>query len=129
MTHNAYRLLIGALILIFLYFDLTYFMWGLIGVLLVEGLTNIRLPKVLNRLLRLGAPKKAANTTSSACPRLSFDSEQMMSLLLGLILVASYLLFNSLLWFLPWFMGFALIGSGASGFCPMLIVLKRLGFK
>ena len=38
-------------------------------------------------------------------------------------------LLNHLLWFLPWFLVIALIGSGASGFCPMLIALRRMGFK
>jgi hypothetical protein len=52
-----------------------------------------------------------------------------MSLLVGLMLLVSYFLLNYLLWFLPWFLVIALIGSGASGFCPMLIALRRLGFK
>lgn len=119
------------LILVFLYFELTYFMWGLIAVLLMEGLTNLRVPVLLTHLRNwLGIPLKAqAYLHSDACPRLDFDSERMMSLLLGLILVLTYLLYNNLFWFLPWFMGFALVGSGASGFCPMLIFLKWFGFK
>ncbi|RMG29151.1 MAG: DUF2892 domain-containing protein [Gammaproteobacteria bacterium] len=33
------------------------------------------------------------------------------------------------LWWLPWFVGFALVGAGLSGICPMVLALRRLGFR
>ena len=36
---------------------------------------------------------------------------------------------NTQLWIVPWFIGFALFGAGLSGICPMVLGLKRLGFR
>lgn len=131
MSHNYYRFLIGILLLIFLYFKLDAFLWGLIAVLLLEGATALRIPKLIlpvyNRLATPAKPKSAA--VPAVCAPLGFTAERMMSLLLGLSLVVSYFVFNHMLWFVPWFIVFALVGSGASGFCPMLIALRRMGFK
>jgi len=33
------------------------------------------------------------------------------------------------LWLLPWFVGFALIGAGLSGICPMVLALRWLGLR
>lgn len=131
MAQSIYRLFIGVLLLVILYFELDAIMWGLIAVLVLEGITNIRISRQIARLRHVfGKPGKAeATTVPTACPRLGFDSERMMSLLVGLMLLVSYFLLNHLLWFLPWFLVIALIGSGASGFCPMLIALRRMGFK
>lgn len=131
MAHSIYRLFIGVLLLVILYFELDALMWGLIAVLVLEGITNIRISKQITRLSKGLGKRGAAKviTEPAACPRLGFDSERMMSLLVGLMLWVSYFLFNHLLWFLPWFLVIALIGSGASGFCPMLIALRRMGFK
>lgn len=128
MAQRNYRIFIGVLLLIFLYFKLDAFMWGLIAVLLLEGITNIRFSRRITGLRT--APVKAETATAIApCPGLGFDAERMMSLLVGLMLWMSYFWLNDLLWFLPWFLVIALIGSGASGFCPMLIALRRMGLK
>lgn len=131
MAQSIYRLFIGVLLLVILYFELDALMWGMVAVLVLEGITNIRISRQIARLRNVfGEPGKAeATPVPAACPRLGFDSERMMSLLVGLMLLVSYFLLNHLLWFLPWFLVIALIGSGASGFCPMLIALRRMGFK
>lgn len=134
MTHRIYRLVIGVLLLTFLYFDLDYLMLALIAMLLLEGVTNVRIPRLISRFRNLlGARGKPAweviPAPAAACSRFGFDSERVMSLLMGLILLLSYVVFYDELWFFPWFLGFALLGSGVSGICPMLIAFKWLGFK
>ena len=131
MAHSIYRLFIGVLLLVTLYFELDALMWGLIAVLVLEGIFNLRISRQFTRLRhRLGHSGMAQMAPGPAArPRPVFDSERMMSLLVGLMLWVSYFLLNSQLWFVPWFLVLALIGSGASGFCPMLIALRRLGFK
>lgn len=127
MTHTAYRFVIGILLLGFLYFDLSYFIGGLIVVLFLEGITNLRIPRLITRLLtRLGVPGKQAIVAPAPT---DFEAERGMSLLVGAMLLLGYFLLNPILWFLSWFVGFALVGSGVSGFCPMLITLKWLGLK
>lgn len=132
MSHSIYRFFIGVLLLIFLYFELDAFMAGLVVVLLLEGLTPLRIAQLTARLSGIFRSPDQARTSSSGpdtSPGMGFSSERMMSLLVGLMLGVSYFWLNDVLWFLPWFLVIALIGSGASGFCPMLIALRRLGFK
>lgn len=127
MTHTSYRFVIGILLLGFLYFDLSYFIGGLIVVLFLEGITNLRIPRLITRLrTRLGVPSKQAIVAPAPT---GFEAERGMSLLVGAMLLLGYFLLNPILWFLSWFVGFALVGSGVSGFCPMLITLKWLGLK
>ena len=49
------------------------------------------------------------------------------------LLVLSHALINTydfeMTWFVPWCMGFAIMGAGISGFCPVLIGLQRVGFE
>jgi hypothetical protein len=56
-----------------------------------------------------------------------------MRLLTATLLGGSFLLLKEqnieVLWFIPWFMGFAIMGAGASGVCPMILFLKWVGFK
>lgn len=130
MSHNCYRFFVGLLLLIFLYFKLDAWLWGLIAVLLLEGITPLRIPKLLAPVYNSLRPSPTPpSAQSNACAPLGLTAERMMSLLLGLSLVVSYFMVNHMLWFVPWFIVFALVGSGASGFCPMLIALRRMGFK
>lgn len=100
--------------------------------MLLEGITRIRIPLLVTRLLNVSRSSDkaiASSAGSDTYPGIEFSAERMMSLLVGLMLLVSYFWLNDVLWFLPWFLVIALIGSGASGFCPMLIALRRLGFK
>jgi hypothetical protein len=45
----------------------------------------------------------------------------------GLLAITFY--FYEQLWFFPWFMGFAIFGSGISNVCPVLLVIRWAGFK
>lgn len=134
MTHRLYRLVLGILLLVSLYFDFSYVIWTLIVMLLLEGLTNLRIPLLIGRLRKLlGDPGRPAEegmfNRRPGCARFNFDAERGMCLFMGLILLLSYVMFYDRLWIIPWFMGFALLGSGVSGMCPMLIAFRRLGFK
>lgn len=134
MTHRLYRLVLGILLLVSLYFDFAYVIWALIVMLLLEGLTNLRIPLLIGRLRKLlGDPGRPAEEgmfkRGTVCPRFNFDAERGMCLFMGLILLLSYVMFYDQLWIIPWFMGFALLGSGVSGMCPMLIAFRWLGFK
>lgn len=127
MTDRNYRLLFGLAILIALYFDLTYFMYGLIGLIFAEGLTNWRIPLLVSRFTQ--------NPGADALPMETFDFkwplpvERAWRLVVGFMLFLTAVLFNEIVWFLPWFMGFAIFGAGVSGVCPMLHGLHFLGCR
>lgn len=132
MTERLFRLFIGVCILTALYFDLPRLMTGLIAVLLFEGFTNWRVPVIASRL-RCGSnaqpsPEEMLWPTRALC-KIGFDAVRAWRLMVASMLILTYLLYYDKLWFMPWFMGFAILGSGLSGVCPMLISLKLIGFR
>ncbi len=128
MSDRTYRLIFGGLMLVSLYFEISYLMYSLIGILFFEGVTNLRVPLLLNKL------QGASMEDSQLAPiqlngRFSFEAERAWRLIVGLMLLITYVLYYDLLWFFPWFMGFAIFGAGASGVCPVLIGVKWAGCR
>jgi hypothetical protein len=130
MSNRIYRLLFGGILLLALYFDLQVIIYVLIAIALFEGITNLRVPRVLNRLRRgsdfdccessLGIPFEA---------RTSFEAERGWRIVVAAMLLISLAIYPDNLWFFPWFMGFAIMGAGISGVCPVLLALKWAGLK
>ena len=52
---------------------------------------------------------------------------------MAFMLGGSYFLWNEydieVIWLIPWFMGFAIMGAGVSGVCPGLLLMRWVGFK
>jgi len=130
MTDRMYRGLFGTAILIALYFDLSWLMYALIGLLFAEGVTNLRVPKLVCMLRKYLAKQKTdyVNYGEVTNPRFEVDSERVWRLVVGLFLLISFSYVNALWWF-PWFMGFAIFGAGLSGVCPVLIAIRWIGFR
>ena len=130
MTERHFRLLLGLLLLGFLYFDIRPGVEVLIGYLLFEAATNWRLPMVLNRIAG-GAPYRADGgpVEVHAPVRFSFSAERALRVTIVIILSFSVWIFPQQLWWMAWFVGFALVGAGISGICPMLSSLRILGFR
>ena len=130
MSNRVYRLLFGSLLLLSLYFDLQQVIYGLIALALFEGITNLRIPSLVSRLRTgqdcdphegsLGIPFKA---------RTGFEAERGWRIAVAGMLIISLFIYPQLLWFFPWFMGFAIMGAGISGVCPVFLGLKWAGLK
>jgi hypothetical protein len=132
MSERFFRLIVGALLLAFLYFELLGAISVLIGVLLFEGITNYRIPPVVSRLRFAGQGAfgdSSEFTPETLLARIPFDAERAWRLAVAAMLVITVYVFNEQLWFFPWFMGFAIFGAGLSGVCPVLISLKLIGFR
>ncbi|MCP3852611.1 MAG: hypothetical protein GY694_20645 [Gammaproteobacteria bacterium] len=150
MSNRTYRLLVGALLLIFLYFDLNMGIYVMIAVLFLEGLFNFLIPDIVNKIRYTeGESENDENLAPiQNKSRFSFSAERAWRLVVALMLLIAFVLFNASLsnylnllhldiieqfsyinWFFPWFMGFAIFGAGISGVCPVLIAVKWLGFK
>lgn len=128
MSDRMYRLILGMLLLIALYFEIGYLMYGLIGMLFLEGATNLRVPLLLRKLQ--GEPAADSNLAPfQRKVRFNFEAERAWRLIVGLMLLITYVLFYDRMWFFPWFMGFAILGAGASGVCPGLICVKWAGCR
>jgi hypothetical protein len=132
MSERFFRLIVGSLLLAFLYFDLDAGIPALIAVLTLEGITNYRIPVLVTRLRVAG--QDDFDDSSELAPeahraRIPFDAERAWRLSVAIMLIVTVYVFSDALWFFPWFMGFAIFGAGLSGVCPVLISLKLLGFR
>lgn len=126
-----YLFLVGAAILAALYFEQTALVFGIAAWMAFEGLTNIRITTLLQKLRhKTLAP---GLTVFKSKPRFDFDAFRAWRLSVALFLGGSFLLLQAyhvqVFWFVPWFMGFAIMGAGASGVCPMLLILRWVGFR
>ena len=132
MSDRSYRLLFGLALLLALYFQLNYAVYALITLAFLEGLSNMRIPVIVTRLRsNLGGqvPMQENLTVAPSRCKYSFEAERALRLLMSTILILSYAAFPKYLWFVPWFIGFALFGAGVSGVCPSLSLFKWLGFR
>ena len=131
MSERFYLLIVGAYILLSLYLEVDLMIYILSGVLMLEGLTNWRLTVVLQKLrkITLDSGLVAFKTKN----RISIEGIQMWRLVVAVVLASSYIMLHQYdveyIWFFPWFMGFAIMGAGVSGMCPMLMALRWVGFK
>jgi hypothetical protein len=130
MTERTFRIFLGAVLLVALYFELPMVVYGYIVVLLFEGITNWRIPILLSRL---SGGDLQVNTECTLSPgdkaRINFEAERVLRLVVAGFLIVSFIVFGKELWFFPWFIGFALFGAGLSGICPMVMGFRWAGFR
>ncbi len=134
MSDRSYRLMLGVLLLAALYTNQKELIFGLIVMLTIEGVSNCRVPRILTALRAKTRFAPAIASTPSWPPkrrktRFQFEAERAWRLIAALLLLVGILASNGALWFLPWFMGFAILGAGVSGVCPMLITVEWIGFR
>ena len=133
MTDRHFRLLLGLALLLLLYLDRFNGVGVVIGLLIFEGLTNWRLPRLTGRMFcgtngASGGVQLLGNAASAPL-RIPFEAERALRLVIALILLLSLFVFPEHAWWMAWFVAFALLGAGLSGVCPMLTSLRLLGFK
>jgi hypothetical protein len=132
MSERFFRLIVGTLLLAFLYYETSSAIPILIAILLFEGISNFRIPMLITRLRQAGAVTFGDSSEfmpDAHTARFGFEAERAWRLAVALMLAISVYAFNEQMWFFPWFMGFAIFGAGLSGVCPVLISLKLLGFR
>ncbi|HEY9150512.1 MAG: DUF2892 domain-containing protein [Gammaproteobacteria bacterium] len=125
MSDRLYRLLLGLTLLISLYFDLHQVLLAVIGLQLLEGISNFRIPLLINRARGTSGTDTYVNPDAL----IPFDAERAWRLTVAICLILSLLVFPEQLWWFAWFMGFAIFGAGLSGVCPMLIILQYARFR
>lgn len=131
MTERTYLFIVGAYILVALYLENDYLIYGLAALLILEGISGVRLTRMVQhaRHVSLDTGLLVFNTR----PRLDIDGLSAWRVFVAIVLVTSYTLLHEygleVIWFFPWFMGFAIMGAGASGICPVLLILRWAGFR
>jgi hypothetical protein len=132
MTDRTYRILLGLTLLLGLFFDLNELIYLLVAIMFVEGITNLRLPKVVALVGQRLAGNQAAFVYIPEPENTNFkytaEAERIWRFVVGALLLLTFYYYEQL-WFFPWFMGFAIFGAGISGVCPMLLTIRWAGFK
>jgi hypothetical protein len=131
VSERLFLFIVGVYILTGLYFEIDVMIYALSVLLLLEGLTNVRITTLSQSLTR--QPVAAGLTVFQTSQRINFDALRALRILVAVMLGGSFLLVKEynieVVWFFPWFMGFAIMGAGASGVCPMVLFIRWLGFK
>lgn len=130
MSNRLYRMIFGVTLLLALYFDVYQAVYALAGLAAFEAITNLRIPLLVSRLRYSndGDPDEGSLGILFH-PRTSFEAERGFRLSVATVLAISLYSYPDALWFVPWFMGFAILGAGVSGVCPMFLAMKWIGLK
>ena len=125
MNERSFRVIQGLYILLALYLELDVLLYAYIALLGIEGLTNWRVPLIVNRL-RYG---KVAVVNESAPEKYQFEAERLLRLVVFTMLIFTVLVFPEPAWFFPWFIGAMLLMAGITNICPMVMLFRSLGFR
>lgn len=125
MQDRVYNFFGGIVILSGLYFSLPYLIYILIAVFIFEGTTGFYF---IPKKLPLNLPEMSDFQINKS-NRFSIPSNRIWRFLIASILVLTFVFFYNTLWLIPWFLGFALLGAGVSGVCPIDLGLKYIGFR
>ena len=130
MSNRLYRFFFGLALLLSLYFNATYLVYAIMIIALLEGLTNWRIPVLISRLrYHNDGDANEGSLGIHFKQRIPCDAERIWRLTVTLMIAAGYILFPESLWFIPWFIGFAILGAGISGVCPVFLGIKWIGFR
>jgi len=131
MSERMYLFVVGALILVALYFEESMLIYALSLWLLLEGISGMLLTTLSQKLIPVAEP--VGLTTFRTQQRFNFEASRATRIIIAFFLGGAFFLLNEydieMLWFFPWFMGFAIFGAGVSGVCPILLITKWAGFK
>jgi len=127
MSERHFRVVLGLWLILGLYLNIAEIVYALICLLLFEGITNQRIPRLIT-ILRYGAnhPQVEHSDTSLF---FAFEAERALRFLVALFVLVPQLHGLEIIWWVPWFVGFALIGAGLSGICPMVKTLRYIGLR
>ena len=128
-ARRTFRLILGTTLLVLIYVDYMPLFYVYLFVLFFEGLTNWRIPILVNRI-RYGQDYPPNQPPPQAeKPRINFDAERAMRLVFAAALVPAIFLLPRDLWFINWTMAAFLTLAGLVNFCPTVVSLRYLGFK
>lgn len=127
MSERHFRIIMGLWLIAGLYLNSAEIIYAFLATLLFEGITNFRIPKIISKI-RYGQNPPFKEKTSSTY-KISFEAERALRFIVAAFVATPFLESLHFFWWLPWFVGFALIGAGLSGICPMVLALRYAGFK
>jgi len=131
MSERLFLFVVGAFILISLYIEIDMNIYILCLWLLFEAIMDIRLTTLSQKLMSTTVP--AGLTVFQTQARFDFEALRALRIVVSVLLAGAFILINEyhidVLWFVPWFLGFAILGAGVSGICPTMLLIRWLGFR
>ena len=131
MSDRVYLFVVGIYILIALYLGIDLMIYALVVVMLFEGVTGLTLTRLTQKIRKVNLDPGLLKYETKT--RFNFDGFRALRITFVIALTASYIGVNEydieVIWFLPWFLGFALVGAGVSSVCPVLLAMRWIGFK
>ena len=131
MNERIYFLFIGLSILFALYFEIEMLIYLICLLLMLEAVSNFRVSTFSQNFFKINL--FAGLTAFNTKMRFNIDSFLVWRILVAIMLGGSVTLLNyynlEVIWFVPWFMGFAILFAGMSGICPALLAIRWIGFR
>ncbi len=139
MTERTFRIFLGAGLFLLLYITAangnTDLILYYIVLLVFEGMTNWRLPKIItlvkNKVLYYEFVEADSYQAAQIYPLLGipFEAERAMRLVVASILALPLFFSVEALWIVPWFVASMLLLAGLTNICPMVMFFRWLGFR
>jgi len=131
MSDRAYLFLTGLYILIAMYMDVDMMIYALVIIMFLEGVTGFTLTRFSQKLRNVQLQTDLLIYENKS--RFNFEAMRALRVSFAIAMTAAYIAVHEydveVLWFLPWFFGFALLGAGVSGVCPVFLAMRWMGFK
>lgn len=127
MTERTYRFILGAALTLLLYFHIEPLQYVYIGVLLWEALTGFRVPLMVSRW-RYGGNNYYVQR-DPATYRFAFEAERGMRVVFAVVMILAFFVIPADYWFVSWLVAIALFLSGLVNYCPMVMMLRWIGFR
>lgn len=127
MTERTYRFVLGAALTLLLYFHIEPLQYVYVGVLMWEALTGFRIPQMVSRL-RYGSNYNDGPGDATQY-RIEFEAERGMRVVFAAVMISAFFVVPLDYWFVSWLVAIALFLSGLVNFCPMVAMLRWIGFR
>ena len=131
MSDRTYLFLTGLYILVAMYMSVDMMIYVLVVFMFLEGATGFTLTRITQGLRKVQLQTDLLIYDVKS--RFNFEAFRALRISFSVLMTAAYLAvyeYNiEVLWFVPWFMGFALLGAGVSSVCPVLLAMRWFGFK
>jgi hypothetical protein len=128
VSERFFRLILGLVLILLLYMQESTLLLIFIGIIFFEGLTNLRIPLIVSKIL-YGNEATIYSDWVSTTSRFNIDAERVLRFVIALLLILSVVIFPEVLWFIPWLIAFMLLGAGLTNICPMYHFLRWAGFR
>lgn len=131
MSDRIYLFLVGLYLLLALYLESHIMVYALVVIQLTEGVLGWTLPRLSQKIS--GTEIEPDLLQLAKTPKFQFSAFRVVRMTLAVVVLTSYVAVHEynleMLWFFPWFLGFAVLGAGVSGVCPVYLAIRWLGFK